>query len=1252
MKILAIRGSNLASLSGEFEIDFTSEPLRSAGLFAITGPTGAGKSTLLDAMCLALFDSTPRLKDSSPLIRIGIAEEDDRLTSRDPRTMLQRGALHGFAEVDFVGIDSRFYRARWNARRKGKKATGKIDLTSELKEIGGEASKTCSSRTDTLKEIERLVGLSFEQFCRSVLLAQNDFAAFLKAEPNSRAALLEAMTGTEIYSRVSKLAFAVAGEKSRDLDNLRAKLPEQGISDEERQRLQQEEQQLLQREAALRESQMAAQKAVEWFATLDSHIAITAAAQQELDSAVRVCTEAAERSKFVDAVEAVQPLRPVFAAAKAAEAMLLESRGALAMRRKEEALAHAQSEIAAGEYEQALAECARVLKIEAELAPEIEKAAALDQKIENAEAETLAAASRADAAKNALNQANSESVTVAEQIRQIESGKAAATLWLAKNADREELVKHWGLNKKLLEDFHSAQLTRQELTGSLAIACRAAEDLRKTYRIAEAAEKTAAEALDRAEQHLHSAREDAARLPVEAAEADNAAVVARMRKLEALQRCWSEARAEREKEAVELNASSTHELAAAEEDRSCQAHSRQAEHCRSKLEGAKELLLRVQSECDVAEHRSLLQPGVECPLCGATEHPWAGKEPPANALLNAAKEGVAQIEKELVALTKIADQAETRSRSERENAEKCRQRAAAHKVEIEKKDAEWAQHLLGTPNNDLPASVMDPAAQIIKERLDGVLKDLKASEEQLSAARKSASELSDAMNEASERRIAFNNAAEQRREIEVKTSAAEQDIKHKESELKSNEDLISDVLRRLEPVFQQRSDWREALAQNPLDFMAKCENEIAEWRDYQAQLSSAETSLNDLRPKAEAACKIAEKCAKDLEHRLTEHESRSALEKSLRDERLKLLGGKATNQMKAELAQSVASARRAQTEKSALKAEAQTKLAVARAAREAAETHVTQTLGQQMQAAGELEKALAGLKLDEQMLQKLLAHDAEWIRAARKELRALENARIEAATKLVERTRAKTNHENSGRPANSREELGALIELYRTQINETRLQHEGVILRIKNDEADRQKREKLQQEIAAREKEFAPWLEIADLIGSNKGDSFRKFAQSLTLDDLVIRTNAHLQELHPRYGLERVPGEEMALQIRDFDMGDERRGVSSLSGGETFLVSLALALALSSLAANSTRVETLFIDEGFGSLDRDTLEHAIDLLDELQAKGRKVGIISHVPLLADRIGTKIRVVPLGGGRSRVITPEPVAAIPVQASADV
>jgi DNA repair protein SbcC/Rad50 len=170
-------------------------------------------------------------------------------------------------------------------------------------------------------------------------------------------------------------------------------------------------------------------------------------------------------------------------------------------------------------------------------------------------------------------------------------------------------------------------------------------------------------------------------------------------------------------------------------------------------------------------------------------------------------------------------------------------------------------------------------------------------------------------------------------------------------------------------------------------------------------------------------------------------------------------------------------------------------------------------------------------------------------------------------------------------------------------------------------------------------------LTSCQMFSSAEGDKFRRFAQGITLDHLVQLANAQLDALNPRYRLRRNVGTGLGLSVVDRDMGEELRAVRSLSGGERFLVSLALALALSGLEGRQSFVDTLFIDEGFGSLDAETLDMAIDALETLQSHGRKVGVITHVAAMMDRIAVQIRVVKRGQGRSvvQIIAGDPLAA---------
>lgn len=223
MKILSIRLKNLASIEGYFDIDFTAEPLSSAGIFAISGPTGAGKSTILDALCLALYDKTPRFTASSESLYLKDVG-DSQVNQSDVKNILRRGCGEGFAEVVFLGVDGHHYQSRWSVRRARGKSTGSLQAqTIEVVDLNTDKALQ-GTKTEILNQLVVLVGLTYEQFTRTVLLAQNDFATFLKSRESAKAELLEKLTGTEIYSQISRSVFAHSKRAMEEFSQLKSNI--------------------------------------------------------------------------------------------------------------------------------------------------------------------------------------------------------------------------------------------------------------------------------------------------------------------------------------------------------------------------------------------------------------------------------------------------------------------------------------------------------------------------------------------------------------------------------------------------------------------------------------------------------------------------------------------------------------------------------------------------------------------------------------------------------------------------------------------------------------------------------------------------------------------------------------------------------------------------------------------------------------------------------------------------------------------
>jgi exonuclease SbcC len=275
-----------------------------------------------------------------------------------------------------------------------------------------------------------------------------------------------------------------------------------------------------------------------------------------------------------------------------------------------------------------------------------------------------------------------------------------------------------------------------------------------------------------------------------------------------------------------------------------------------------------------------------------------------------------------------------------------------------------------------------------------------------------------------------------------------------------------------------------------------------------------------------------------------------------------------------------------------------------------------------------------GHNLSKEELESILDLPSGWIDSERKALKEINDKLLSASTILKKQSEELENHKNQNLSDKTMEVVSELLNTVREALNESTQEETEINLRLKQNEENRQKAGTLLNRIEAQQKVVDNWGQLNLVIGSADGKKFRQVAQGYTLDVLLGYANVQLDMLSKRYVLERTP-DSLGLQVIDRDMGDEVRTVNSLSGGESFLVSLALALGLASLSSSRMQVESLFIDEGFGSLDPNTLNVAMDALERLHNQGRKVGVISHVHEMTERIPAQIKVKKQQNGRSTV-----------------
>ncbi len=1062
MKILAIRGHNLASLAREFEVDLEAGDLGSAGIFAICGPVGAGKSTLLDALCLALFDRTPRLSGRGG---VAVAEAElpaaHWLHSHDPRTLLRRGAASGYAEVDFTGRDGQRYRSRWSVRRARRQADGRIQPQElVLTDIDRGVVVAGGGKGEVLNAIRARLGLDFAQFCRSVLLAQGDFAAFLAAPADERASLLESLTGADVYRRISRAAHERSRVARQRVEQLRAQVGTLDLLDGG------ERAQLEGRAAALTQQVEVAEVAVELAQQVVSWYAAAAEYRRE------------EQERTADLQRAQQDNR---AAAKARERNRLLVRALPIAPRVEALTAAQQAVVAAVQREQ---ELSVQLATERQVATELERAA-------RAQVERVFGV-EASAAPPML-------------VAEFERWQPTFARWLRRHAE----WRAFGVS-----------------TAAAAMAERDAADAAK----AAAANLEAAEfrELPARRQRLLAEREAVAAITAAVREWQGARSVASERQAELT-------RLEGERERL---ARGFDELARAVEvaDRELHAAQQAAEHAR--IRG------------DLAAFREHLESGEPCPLCGSIEHPHPVDAPSPSGSGN--------------------DNPETAA------------------VERAQKQREAAR---------------DAVAAREAER--------RACERALRAARSAAERAADAV------------AACERVAVEALGGAGAMARGARESELRerpaaaesADEPEASVTLTETEAV---------AVAERRTAGLADEERAVAALADRHDELRAAYQTAVDAERRAQSAGTAAaafleanEELAPALVGVSDPVQRLAAL---IEDAGSPAAGDAAVRDLVSAHEQSALAATRAAT--------LERELVDAAAARQARE-------GEFAAVSAEVEAAARAAEITVGSVREAAAVGAAAVLAEQQELDRLQAAEEQARAVVQQCARVRGRHERTNRPAIDEGDAAQALEDSRSARQKARTERDDVRDRLSADDFLRRQREELAPRLRAAERECETWVALDELIGHSRGDRFAVFAQGLTLDLLLQEANRRLADLARRYRLEKNRGRDMDFVVVDLDLGGARRGLQSLSGGETFLVSLALALALATLAAPRSRVETLFLDEGFGTLDAQNLEAALGALDSLQATGCQIGIISHVDGIAERIGTVVDVEPEGSGQSRI-----------------
>ncbi|MGF1725122.1 AAA family ATPase [Photobacterium nomapromontoriensis] len=1273
MKILALRGENLASLQQPFAIDFANGRLGEAGLFAITGKTGAGKSTLLDAICIALYDRIPRLQSNKKNdAEIGRDDDPGRIKANDVRSILSRGKAEGYAEVDFIANDGSHWRAHWHVRRARGKADGRIQNSEQWLENLETGQRFAGKKGELQTEIERLIGLTFEQFRRAVMLPQGEFAAFLKAGADDRAALLERMTGGEIYGQLSVAAYERARTEKQALIQLQDKLGDIALlSDEDKQALLAQVATLKQRVEQL-ETQLQAFKQHQQTLNVATTLATRVdQAQQQIREATDAKTAAAPRYAQIRMIEQVQPAQRDYLLLQQAQAQVQKVADALAAAMSQLATERDRHNNADQQVESLSAALKAVEQQWLALEPTIKQAEKWDLQIaglreqQQAQEEQFQQHSRTQHQQNQhvaqLQQSQHTHQQQAEQLQQYftqhpqlkrlteQASSVEDNLQQYLTAHRASSAMQKDL-QQIMRDLHDhAQLegSLNQQSHDLSVQQQACETARQMQDV------VALEALQTKERSRYAETQqwrDTLRQAVSG-----------LTEWHSLSRQADKVEAEWQLATTRLT----------EADKRIEALTPQIATLSVQHQEVASLLKQSRAVMQLDDYRAELKAEEACPLCGSLDHPYATENPVVDSLIQTQQVRLDELTAQKQAAETEASQLRQQQLSEQQritdlNAERQTLRDHITQVyqqyqavfslleQVAAADAETGgsvEDSVNAPINiqadtgALAAWLTQWQVQILET--ETTLKQLQQAGEQRQQQIEQGRQLDRQWQQLQQTQSQLTQQQHAHSQQAVQWQSRQQSLEQQQAT------QLEIVVARAQALNSQYGDesWLEQLrAVGEEAFLTQLRHQIQQFTANQVALAGSEQQLAALAPQLAEAQTIL---------RNTEQRSReitaaiAALTTSidqLWQQRVALVGEQdlvelATQHKQRIQAQHVALEQAQQQQRQS--GEAMAAADAARKAIEQQQADTEQALAVQQAA---WEQWLTRLELTEAALAALLAHDEAWLAQEREALKQLEHMLAAAQTVLIERQQAVVEHQPMMEVAQQwlaaheiaiddhadeteTASVPTVVSAWRDQKGELDEQIFQGRQRLAQAEQAEVQSGTLTEQLKNQQATTELWLQMNELIGSATGNKFRTLAQGLTLQQLVVLANDHLQDLAPRYALQPVPSSPLALQVIDHDMGDEVRSVESLSGGESFLVSLSLALALASLAADTRQLGSLFIDEGFGTLDPDSLEMALACLDALQADGRQIGVISHVGTLVERIGVQVAVEAQGGGRS-------------------